>query len=74
MPKRVFTGRVISDRSSKTISVLVEKRVMHPRYKKNIKKSKKYLAHDPNNSYKQGDLVSIQETRPISKRKRWIVL
>jgi small subunit ribosomal protein S17 len=74
MPKRVMQGVVVSDKQDKTITVLVERRVMHPLYKKYVKKSKKYAAHDEANSYKEGDNVSIRECRPLSKNKRWEVL
>ena len=74
MPRRVLTGKVVSDKAEKTITVLVERRVMHPVYKKFIKRSKKYLAHDEANQFKIGDVVSIIESRPISKRKRWVVV
>jgi len=74
MPKRVLTGRVVSDKTDKTITVLVERRVMHPIYKKFIRQSKKYAAHDETNLCKQGDLVSIEECRPISKNKSWLVV
>lgn len=74
MPRRVLQGSVVSDKGDKTITVLVERRVMHPIYKKYIRSSKKYAAHDETNSYKVGDVVSIVECRPISKRKRWIVV
>ena len=74
MPKRVMQGVVVSDKQDKTVTVLVERRVMHPLYKKYVKKSKKYAAHDENNSSKVGDTVSIQECRPLSKRKRWEVV
>ena len=74
MPKRVLQGVVVSDKADKTISVRVERRIMHPLYKKFIRRSKKYSAHDPENSSKIGDLVRIQECRPISKSKRWEVL
>ena len=73
MPKRVLQGIVVSDKQEKTITVLVERRVMHPVYKKYVKKSKKYAVHDPENKYKSGDSVTIQECRPISKLKRWEV-
>jgi len=71
MPRRVLQGTVVSDKCDKTVTVLVERRVMHPIYKKYIRKSKKYAAHDENNSRKIGDVVSIIECAPISKRKRW---
>ncbi|MBO1075956.1 30S ribosomal protein S17 [Roseomonas marmotae] len=74
MPKRVLTGRVVSDKQDKTITVLVERRVMHPLYKKFIRRSKKYAAHDDANLCKEGDLVTIEECRPISKRKTWLLV
>jgi small subunit ribosomal protein S17 len=74
MPKRVLQGVVVSDACDKTIVVRVERRVMHPVYKKFIMHSKKYAAHDENNLHKTGEVVRIQESKPISKRKRWIVL
>lgn len=74
MPRRVLQGTVVSDKGDKTITVLVERRVMHPLYKKYIRKSKKYAAHDENNSRKIGDVVEIIECRPISKRKRWTLV
>ncbi len=74
MPKRVLQGVVVSDKMEKTITVQVERRVMHPLYKKVIRRSKKYAAHDEQNAYKTGDMVSIRECTPISKRKRWEVV
>jgi small subunit ribosomal protein S17 len=74
MPKRVLTGRVVSDKMDKTITVLIERRVMHPLYKKFIRRSKKYAAHDELNLCKEGDLVSIEECPPLSKRKSWLVI
>ena len=74
MPRRVLTGRVISEKTDKTVTVLVERRVMHPLYKKFIRRSKKYAAHDETNLCKEGDLVSIEECRPISKTKSWLVV
>jgi len=74
MPRRVLQGTVVSDKGDKTITILVERRVMHPVYKKYIRTSKKYAAHDEQNRCKVGDLVSIIECRPISKRKRWTVV
>jgi small subunit ribosomal protein S17 len=74
MPRRVLTGRVVSDKTDKTVTVLVERRVMHPLYKKFIRRSKKYAAHDEANLCKQGDLVSIEECRPLSKTKSWLVV
>jgi small subunit ribosomal protein S17 len=74
MPKRVLQGVVVSDACDKTVIVRVERRVMHPVYKKFITRSKKYAAHDEENRFKTGQTVRIEESRPISKRKRWIVL
>ncbi|NJO67731.1 MAG: 30S ribosomal protein S17 [Rhodospirillales bacterium] len=74
MPKRVLQGVVLSDKADKTIVVLVERRVMHPIYKKIIRRSKKYMAHDEANSCKAGDIVRIRECRPLSKRKCWEVM
>ncbi len=74
MPRRVMQGVVVSDKQDKTVVVKVERRVMHPLYKKFIKRSKKFAAHDPENTCKEGDKVRIRECRPISKRKRWEVL
>ncbi len=74
MPRRVLTGRVVSEKTDKTITVLVERRVMHPLYKKFIRRSKKYAAHDEANLCKEGDMVSIEECRPISKTKSWLVV
>src|ERR1700760_1144458 len=74
MPRRVLQGTVVSDKGDKTITVLVERRIMHPVYKKYIRKSKKYAAHDEANAHKVGDVVEIIECRPISKRKRWTLV
>jgi small subunit ribosomal protein S17 len=74
MSKRVLQGVIVSDACDKTVIVRVERRVMHPVYKKFVTHSKKYAAHDENNSYRTGDVVRIEESRPISKRKSWIVL
>lgn len=74
MPRRVLTGRVTSDKMDKTVTVLVERRVIHPLYKKFIRKSKKYAAHDELNVCKEGDKVRIEECRPISKRKTWLLV
>jgi small subunit ribosomal protein S17 len=74
MPRRVLTGRVTSDKMTKTITVLVDRRVMHPLYKKFIRLSKKYAAHDEAQECKIGDKVRIEECRPISKRKTWTVI
>jgi small subunit ribosomal protein S17 len=74
MPRRVLQGTVVSDKGDKTVTVLVERRVMHPIYKKYIRTSKKYAAHDENNVRKVGDVVEIIECAPISKRKRWTIV
>ena len=74
MPRRVLTGRVTSDKMDKTVTVLVERRVMHPIYKKFIRRSKKYAAHDEANACHVGDVVRILECPPISKRKAWTVI
>jgi small subunit ribosomal protein S17 len=74
MPKRVLTGTVVSDKTDKTVVVRVERRVKHPLYGKIIKRSKKYHAHDEGNEFKAGEIVRIEETRPISKLKTWTVL
>lgn len=74
MPKRILQGQVVSDKADKTIVVKVERRFMHPLYKKTVKVSKKYSAHDPENKYKIGDQVKIMETKPISKSKKWQVV
>ena len=73
MPKRLLSGTVTSSNSNKTIVVEVTRRVKHKLYKKIIKRVKRYHAHDQNNVYKVGDLVTIQESKPISKLKSWIV-
>ena len=74
MPKRVLQGVVVSDKNDKTIVVQVERRYTHPLLKKTVRRTKKYHAHDEKNSFKVGDQVSIEETRPISKNKRWIAI
>lgn len=74
MPKRVLQGVVVSDKNNKTIVVEVERRYTHPLFKKTVRRTKKYHAHDEKNVHKIGDNVSIEETAPISKNKRWIVL
>ena len=74
MPKRVLTGRIVSDKTDKTVVVSVERRVKHPLYGKIIRLSKKYHAHDEANEFKTGETVRIEETRPISKLKTWKVL
>ncbi len=71
---RTLTGKVTSDKTSKTVTVLVERRVKHPLYGKFMSRSKKYHAHDENNEYSIGDAVVIQECRPLSKTKTWQVI
>ena len=73
MPKRILEGVVVSDKMDKTIVVKVERRVQHPIYKKFIRRSKKYHAHDENNEYKEGDLVEIEACRKLAKTKAWRV-
>ncbi|MGJ8582500.1 MAG: 30S ribosomal protein S17 [Marinosulfonomonas sp.] len=74
MPKRILTGTVTSDANEQTVTVLVERRFTHPVLKKTIRKSKKYRAHDEQNTFKTGDAVRIQECAPKSKTKRWEVI
>ncbi|ODT15613.1 MAG: 30S ribosomal protein S17 [Kaistia sp. SCN 65-12] len=74
MPKRVLQGSVVSDKTDKTVVVLVERRFTHPVMKKTVRRTKKYHAHDEGNIHKIGDIVSIEETKPISKNKRWVVI
>jgi len=74
MPKRVLQGNVVSNTRAKTVVVRVERRFTHPVLKKTIRNSKKYYAHDENNEYTVGDIVWIEEHRPISRLKRWIVV
>lgn len=74
MPKRILQGTVVSDKGDKTVIVLVERRLKHPLYKKTIRRSKRYAAHDEANAYKVGDEVRIVECRPMSKTKAWAVL
>ncbi len=74
MPRRVLQGTVVSDANDKTVTVRVERRVAHPVYKKTIRRSKKYAAHDEKNQFKVGDKVQIIESAPISKSKRWQVV
>jgi small subunit ribosomal protein S17 len=71
--KRTLTGRVVSDKMVKTVTVLVERRVKHPLYGKFVTRTKKYHAHDEAGDYHEGDLVEIEECRPISKTKAWRV-
>jgi small subunit ribosomal protein S17 len=74
MPKRILQGKVVSDKNDKTVVVKVERRFNHPLYKKVVRRSKNYKAHDEKNVKKVGDLVSIQESKPISKDKCWVVV
>ncbi len=74
MPKRILQGTVTSDKNEQTITVLVERRFKHPLLQKTVRKSKKYRAHDPENRFKVGDTVRIEECAPISKTKRWHVV
>jgi small subunit ribosomal protein S17 len=74
MPKRILVGTVVSDKTDKTVTVKVERKEKHPLYGKIIRRSKKYHAHDESNEFKPGDVVRIEETRPISKTKTWKVL
>ncbi len=74
MPRRILQGVVVSNKADKTVTVLVERRVMHPVYKKFIKRSKRYHAHDENNKVQVGDTVRIRECAPISKSKSWMVI
>lgn len=74
MPKRILQGQVISDKGDKSIVVLVERRFTHPVLKKTIRKTKRYHAHDPENRFKVGDAVRIEECRPLSKTKSWQVI
>ena len=74
MPKRILQGTVVSDKNEKTVVVKVERRFTHPVMKKTVRSTKKYKAHDENNACKVGDQVFIQESAPISKDKRWVVI
>ena len=74
MPKRILNGKVVKKSGDKTVSVLVSRQTTHPIYKKIIRVSKKYLAHDSDNSISIGDTVKIQETRPLSKTKSWEII
>ncbi len=71
--KRTLTGRIVSDKMNKTVTVLVERRVKHPLYGKIVTRSKKYHAHDEKNEFKEGDTVLIEECRPVAKTKAWRV-
>jgi small subunit ribosomal protein S17 len=74
MPKRVLYGVVVSDKNDKTIVVEIERRYTHPLFKKTVRRTKKYHAHDEQNAFKTGDRVAIMESAPISKNKRWVVV
>lgn len=74
MPKRVLQGVVVSDKNAKTVVVEVERRYTHPLLKKTVRRSKKFHAHDEADAHKVGDIVFIEESRPISKNKRWVVV
>lgn len=74
MPKRVLQGTVVSNKADKTVTVLVERQVQHPIYKKTVRRSKKFAAHDPENRCKEGEVVRIRECKPISKTKTWEVI
>jgi small subunit ribosomal protein S17 len=74
MPKRVLQGVVVSDKNAKTVVVQVERRYTHPLLKKTVRRSKKFHAHDEADTHKVGDIVLIEESRPISKNKRWVVV
>jgi len=74
MPKRVLQGVVVSDKNTKTVVVEVERRYTHPLLKKTVRRSKKFHAHDEDDTFKVGDIVRIEESRPISRNKRWVVL
>ncbi len=71
MPKRIILGKVVSDKMDKTVVVAVESTVAHGRYKKMIKQTKKFKAHDEDNAGREGDMVRIEESRPLSKDKSW---
>jgi small subunit ribosomal protein S17 len=72
--RRTLTGRVVSDKMQKTVTVLIERRVTHPLYGKVVTRSKRYHAHDENGEFHEGDLVTIEECRPISRSKAWRVV
>ena len=74
MPKRVMQGTVVSDKNDKTVVVKVERRFTHPVMKKTVRMTKKYKAHDESNAHKVGDIVFIEESKPISKDKTWVVI
>ena len=74
MPKRILPGVVVSDKNDKTFLVKVERRLRHPGFKKTVRVSKKYHAHDEKNEAKTGEIVRIQESKPLSKQKRWTLV
>lgn len=74
MPKRILSGRVVSDKNNKTLIVRVERTFKHPRYHKIVRVSKKYAVHDSESMHKEGDFVKIEESRPISKTKKWKIV
>jgi small subunit ribosomal protein S17 len=74
MPRRILQGVVVSDKQDKTVVVKVERRFTHPLLKKTVRRSKKYHAHDETNAHKTGDIVSIEESKPVSRLKRWTVI
>ncbi|HFB2048232.1 MAG: 30S ribosomal protein S17 [Hyphomicrobiaceae bacterium] len=74
MPKRILQGTVVSDSNDKTVVVAIERRYTHPLYKKVVRRSKRYHAHDETNLHKVGETVQIQESAPISRNKRWVVI
>jgi small subunit ribosomal protein S17 len=74
MPKRVLTGVVVSDKNDKTVTVKIERRFTHPLFKKVVRRTKNYHAHDEKTEFKVGEKVSIEECAPISRHKRWVVL
>lgn len=74
MPRRVMSGKVVSDKANKTVTVLVERRVKDPLYGKIVRRSSKFAAHDEANMFREGDTVDIRECRPLSKNKTWEVI
>lgn len=74
MPRRILEGEIVSDKTDKTVTVRVERRFMHPVYKKYVRMTDKYAAHDEENLFRVGDRVQIEECRPLSRRKRWTVI
>ena len=74
MSKKILKGKIIKDKSNKTVVVLVKRKYLHPFFGKIITSSKKYHAHDENNKFKTGDIVKIIESKPFSKKKKWEVI